>query len=103
MFADAHGMKLFSKLHESLGNLSSRAMSTARFASENSVGGFIMQYQGLTALTLLPTVVVWVVHLRVLINGITFMSVATALAWLTVRVANTSEARLLLETEVSHR
>ncbi|KAF2369094.1 hypothetical protein FHG87_000137 [Trinorchestia longiramus] len=47
----------------------------------------------------LPLLTVYIVHLRVLLNGAAFMLVACALAYLTVKVANTAEARLLLETE----
>ncbi|XP_018019154.1 G protein-coupled receptor 137Ba [Hyalella azteca] len=47
----------------------------------------------------LPLLTVYVVHLRVLLNGAAFMLVASALAYVTVKVANTAEARLLLETE----
>lgn len=50
----------------------------------------------------LPLLTVYVVHLRVVVNGITFMMVAAALAYVTVHVAKTNEARLLLETEVRY-
>ena len=49
----------------------------------------------------LPILTLYVVYCRVLLNGAMFIILATGLAYVTTKVASTSEARLLLETEVS--
>ncbi|KAG7167237.1 Integral membrane protein GPR137B-like [Homarus americanus] len=47
----------------------------------------------------LPGTVPYVIYIRVFINGLMFIAMAAALAYLIVQVAKTAEVRLLLETE----
>ncbi|XP_069947535.1 G protein-coupled receptor 137Ba-like isoform X2 [Cherax quadricarinatus] len=47
----------------------------------------------------LPGTIPYVIYVRVIINGVMFIAMAAALAYLIVQVAKTAEVRLLLETE----
>lgn len=50
--------------------------------------------------SVLAGTLLYIIYIRVIINGLMFIAMAAALAYLIMRVAKTAEVRLLLETEV---